>query len=84
MVYIKNPIKHEVKIVKAKNETFNKKMNELCEQNEGTIDLKEFVKHFQQNEAETKKLLKENEARLVADYPTNKSVIRRLLQTKEQ
>ncbi len=84
MVYIKKPIKNEKKIVKAKNKTFNKKMNELCEQNEGTIDFKEFVKHFQQNETETKELLKENEARLVADYPTNISVIRRLLQKKEQ
>ena len=82
MVYLKNPIKHEAKIIKAKNETFNKKMNELCEQNEGTIDLKEFVKHFQQNEAETKELLKENEARLV-ENSANSVAIKQLLKRRK-
>ena len=81
---IKKPIKREVAIVNAHNQNIQKQINQMSEHSNGEIDLKEFVKHFQQNEAETKELLKENEARLVADYPTNKSVIRRLLQTKEQ
>ena len=81
---IKKPIKGEVAIVEAHNQNIQNKINQMSEQNNGEIDLKEFVKVFQQNELKRENVLKENEAKLVADYPTNKNVIRRLQQTKEQ
>lgn len=81
---IKKPIKREVAIVNAHNQNIQKQINQMIEHSNGEIDFKEFVKVFQQNEINKSNSLKENEKRLVADYPTNMSVIRRLLQTKEQ
>jgi hypothetical protein len=79
---IKKPIKREVAIVNAHNQNIQKQINQMSEHSNGEIDLKEFVKVFQQNEINKSNSLKANEQELV-ENSANSVAIKQLLKRRK-